>query len=1118
MVTTEKTHEVPTREALLRDLRLELLGPESPDELLKQSPNTRYLVGMLAPNGTAADEAEDEGLEGSAGEGQEDGQVPRAASLDPSSIGISFAALSGSLPITLTATWGEYEKRVREGAAEDVEESTGVERDADPDETVAAKKHVEYDWSRQPIEVTLDLEVAPTGTLEKREIAAGVELQWIARVLEDLVVFSCFLVNARQAPGDRRPPDEDWMYQPQLRVSSTDAAIRARTGSSSAPDPDPDVAAANLLYRDHRELATGHGVAADWTLLPGFTDRASEVRTVVIPDQVVPVVGPAAGEEVGVLEMETLSQAGSSDVRALLGPLEAAYCEWIKNKRAELDSVPQPHRQVGEEHLKHAAWTLGRIREGIELLATDDLALHAFRFANDAMARQLRHSVTVRAKRRSEPPPKIVPAWRPFQIGFILQCLPSIVDGTHKHRSLADLLWFPTGGGKTEAYLGLIAFACSHRRLRPAVPGFDSSAGTTVIMRYTLRLLTIQQFQRALALLCACEEIRESDTATWGTERFTIGLWVGESATPNNYEDSKTALEELKNERHVYEGSPYQILFCPWCGEDIGPAHYRCVDELERTLAYCSSYDCPFGPSSEFGLPALVVDEEIYRNPPSLVLATVDKFARMPFNGRIQALFGRVQQRCPRHGFITSAEAHPQTHRETKAYKAARVEPSRLLAPPDLIIQDELHLISGPLGTLVGLYEVAVQELCRIQGDGFDVVPKVVASTATIRRARRQVEGLFGRDVAVFPPPGLDANDSFFAKSADPDEVPGRRYVGVYAPGKSVKTALVRVYAAMLSRGLAEFEAAPSTTTDAYMTLVGYFNSLRELGGAVRLVEDDVPGRLKVLKRRGYGPLRPIYESQELTSRVGSSQIPARLQQLERTFIDKQQGAYPVDVLLASNMLSVGVDVDRLGLMAVSGQPKTSAEYIQATSRVGRKHPGLIITVFNWIRPRDTSHYERFQHYHETFYRHVEATSVTPFSARARDRALRAVLAAFVRLNRPEGAGERAAGDFMFGDASALRLMQALSARALEATGRDDVRAETELQLQQLVDEWAGLAGKGDPELVYTRYGVGKAKDTRMNLLKAMEQRGGTGVWPAAGSLREVEPEVNVILREGGGA
>jgi len=499
------------------------------------------------------------------------------------------------------------------------------------------------------------------------------------------------------------------------------------------------------------------------------------------------------------------------------------------------------------------------------------------------------------------------------------------------------------------------------------------------------------------------------------------------------------------------------------------------------------------------------------------LLATVDKFAQMAWNGRIQTLYGRVSRHCPRHGFLSSAETHPKTHNASGEHPAVSTKELKTpLGPPELIIQDELHLISGPLGTLVGLYETAVEGLCAREAYGARIRPKVVASTATIRRADRQIEALFAREADVFPPLGLDAADSFFAQEAPPDVRPGRMYVGVYASGKSVKTALVRVYASLLSRAHFEHESAPGPEADSYMTLVGYFNSLRELGGALRLVEDDVPARLRVLRRRGFGPNRLIRKTDELTSRKHSSQIPEVLKRLDLTFADSGEGSYPIDVLLASNMISVGVDIDRLGLMVVSGQPKTSAEYIQATSRVGRKHPGLVVEVYNWSRPRDTSHYERFRNYHETFYRHVEATSVTPFSARARDRALPGVLSSYVRLDGSKMAPQNAADRFDPEDASVIRIVQEIIDRAGKVSTRKDVETETEQQLRNLVAEWANLADHQLP-LVYAASWGGTSKNERLVLLRAMERSNGEGAWPVARSLREVEGEIDVILRNAGG-
>jgi hypothetical protein len=779
----------------------------------------------------------------------------------------------------------------------------------------------------------------------------------------------------------------------------------------------------------------------------------------------------------------------------------------------------------------------GRILEGIELVAANEMARAAFCFANRAMALQRERSVRSLARRRGDPAPALVATrWRPFQLAFILLNLPALVDRRHDHREVADLLWFPTGGGKTEAYLGLTAFVLALRRLREPVGGHRNDLGVAVLMRYTLRLLTVQQFQRATALICACEFLRETE-GTWGDERFSIGLWVGRSATPNLYTDpqgergAKQALERLAN-GHLPRrdgGSPVQLLYCPWCGAGLTrkepgsvekpvPGTYVADDDAARVDIYCADEDCHFSLVTSEGIPAHTVDEQLYRNIPSLVIATVDKFAQMPFNGRIQALFGRVDRYCSRHGYLTAGDRHANSHRASRSAPAAAVVPVLPAEPPDLIIQDELHLIAGPLGTLVGLYETAVDLLASVTVDGHRVGPKVVASTATIRRSEEQIGALFRRRVAVFPPPGIESTDSWFGREVPRDDQPGRLYLGVSAPGKSVKTALVRVYAALLSRARAIHQADPQVG-DPYMTLVGYFNSLRELGGALRLIEDDVPGRIRVLNRRNATtwPRRTLFEREELTSNKRAEEVPKVLDKLERRFTAEspRPGEYPVDTILASNMISVGVDIDRLGLMVVNGQPKTTAEYIQATSRIGRQPPGLVVTVFNWTRPRDMSHYERFRSYHGALYRFVEATSVTPFSSRARDKGLEGVLTSLVRLGDPNLAGEQDAGNFDAADTWVREAVEVLANRAGAIKG-STVATHTHQEALADLDRWTDVA---EPDMLcYSRRGLGpRARETapdKRYLIDSQEDRNREGVFSAPGSLREVESEIHVYLQD----
>jgi hypothetical protein len=733
-------------------------------------------------------------------------------------------------------------------------------------------------------------------------------------------------------------------------------------------------------------------------------------------------------------------------------------------------------------------------------------------------------------------------SWRAFQLAFILLNLPSLTDIHHEERShatdaVADLLWFPTGGGKTEAYLGLTAYTLGLRRLQGDIEGRSGEDGVAVLMRYTLRLLTLQQFQRAATLVCACEVLRRDAPKTWGKTPFRIGLWVGRKTTPNTVAQSAEAIAQIRSGGYVSGtiGSPAQLTYCPWCGTPIDPGKDIEVHEgpstQDRTLMFCgdSLGDCPFSrkKSPREGLPVVVVDDEIYRNPPSLLIATVDKFAQMPWKGEVQMLFGIVNGYCPRHGFRSPEIEDAMSHQAANGLPAVKTVACPPLRPPDLIIQDELHLISGPLGSMVSLYETAVDELCGWKVGGKNIRPKVIASTATIRRAAEQVKNLFLRDVQIFPPHGSEIGDNFFSIQRKPSAAfPGRRYLGLCAFGKRYPVALIRVYVAAMAAAQKLYQDHDNAA-DPWMTAIGYFNSIRELAGTRRLVEDDIRARLRDADERGLAKrLVRIGAVEELTSRKGGTDIPRILDRLELTFNQAQEQArdaqrkagqrvdppYPYDAVLATNMISVGVDVDRLGLMVVAGQPKTTAEYIQATSRVGRQHPGLVITLFNWARPRDLSHFESFEHYHDTFYQHVEALSVTPFAARALDRGLSGILVALVRLAQERLNANDKAGGLKGSDPELKAAIDAIIARAQSVTGSAEVVDEVRKMLIDRRGDWLKRVQRAkDHKLGYEEEGQG---------VVALLKKPSSDPWDrftCLNSLRDVEPSVQLILSEGTG-
>jgi ATP-dependent helicase YprA (DUF1998 family) len=560
------------------------------------------------------------------------------------------------------------------------------------------------------------------------------------------------------------------------------------------------------------------------------------------------------------------------------------------------------------------------------------------------------------------------------------------------------------------------------------------------------------------------------------------------------------------------------LTSCPWCGSEIAPGREIRVDrDLGRTFVYCGDKygRCEFSQakSKNLGLPVLVVDDEIYRHPPSMLIATVDKFAMMAWRGQVRALFGKANRECPRHGLLWPEADCNGNHTKKGSLEAVKVKEITPIRPPDLIIQDEFHLISGPLGTMVGLYETAVDELSTWAVDGKAIRPKIVASTATVRKAEEQVNNVFLRRVSVFPPHGLDVEDNFFSVQRSVEDKPGRLYMGICSPGSSRPAVLIRVYVALLTAAQSLFQRF-GAAADPYMTVVGYFNSLRELGGMRRLAEDDVQTRayrvqMSDVKRPGLSQ-RSVRIVDELTSRVSNKEIPKKLDQLEVKFKPtwEKGETRAIDIVLATNMLSVGVDVNRIGLMVVNGQPKNTAEYIQATSRVGRSFPGLVCTVLTWSRPRDLSHYETFEHYHATFYKHVEAQSVTPFAARALDRGLTGAMVSLLRLeNDSMNPNPGAQSLDSSGKAEALRARKVLSERAWKVKDKA-ARATADSMTADRIDRWVKEAVKAGRRLGYeTARGQGD--------LAALLKKPGALAWDeftVPMSMREVEPGVQLIM------
>lgn len=1137
------------RDRLYISMVKELLGPRGDSsEVMDRDPRDEYVTGILEPQDYDRGLIENYGNSDIgmfvAEEEHEEDDTDRSndfeispANLDaralPKSMGLSFVINSDKKPlIDFCVTWARY---VKEGDKWRRTPDKSIQRNIDVNEL---RKEV---WRPSP----------------------GVRVVLRSIQLEDKIWHvSIYLVNETKIK--KYPTTHDLIFQPQIRVHFHEGVFAIPVDRKRISGYEEKHL--ELLYSELQNLARGHMCGATWKKIDPERPFKNK-ESILIPDDIkglpdedrVIFINPDVRTEflpsysiiqstVEIEDIEGMKKddtdagrlAEKWDSSALMEPLKKIvdeYSRWIESQKSIAKTL-KTHKEIADENLEKCERAVTRINEGIKLLEKDDVRL-AFCFMNKVMDLQ---SMWTRKQHL---------VWRPFQLAFILQCLPSIEDYHHDDRKKCDLLWYPTAGGKTEAYLGLMVFTLALRRLRKDKEGL-SSAGTAIISRYTLRLLTIQQFRRTLTAITTCEYLRiknwlpqgmkSSIESVWGTTRFSIGLWLGGDITPNilvdhtGWDNTRRiatryvgAVGILKyshlrsnrpGERVSFQGEePAQVLKCPSCDTVLSvpstglsgteheiywiikadtkpqlkaagldytiftvrkvevhqlpnPGYYvvqvqftinadklkdesirewwrQHVQKVLRATLVCSAASrpgyfireapnvhrspvdfeihCPnpkcelnnvewfeaiptqngiiyYTPLEPFAIPskrnftqgmiipAYTIDAQVYARCPSIVIATVDKFARLPFEPRATSIFGNVNRYDDIWGYYRDV-APPDTGKA----KQGNVTSVTGFVPPELIAQDELHLIEGPLGSMVGLYETAIDLLCTRVLNKKPVYPKYVASTATTRQASTQVSSLYNRELRQFPPPGITSLDNFFSKAdeahpLDSDKA-GRLYVGVCSPGKGPQTPTARIWASLLQeserirrQGTGKVEG----DLEYFWMVVGYFNAIRELAAARSLYRQDIPEWMKHMDGDANARVIEDFNLLELHSNVDSAEIPAILDQLE-----KSDSA--VDAVMATSMFGTGVDIDRLSLMIVHGQPKTTASYIQATGRVGRKKGALVVTFLRSTRPRDLDHYEFFTGYHRALHRYVEPVTVAPFSPRACDRGLGPVAVAILR-------------------------------------------------------------------------------------------------------------------------
>ncbi len=1094
------------REEILKAVRMDLIGPQSENEELDEMPTNSYITGMLFPADTEMSEDENYDAQNFETDFKEDNDTgntmedvdpdddkPKGGFKKQSSLGVSCYIRSDVTMLNTNIAWGTYEKE----SVKVMATIKGVEKEV---------TKTLYVREQENDVVTIDMRSFDRFTKIPLNRDSHLVLHVVKMNLEDgNTMLSVYLYNQRPS-GDNEKEYEKVLYQVELTLCDDQRSPVFLPEHKCRKIELED----EYYYESRAVYARGRGCAATWEKTTD-SENAIEIKSMFIPDYEINGVSPNIPDfEKNTFSMRFMSLTKNRNATIeRLSMLSNLYKKWIDELNDSHLMKNPSFIPKGQKIIAECQTAQKRIQKGIELLATNENAFSAFCFMNQAMYMQ--RSIAMFGKKNSQGIPCSLSdftkedhsEWRPFQIAFVLLNLFGCMDPASDERKNVDLLYFPTGGGKTEAYLGLIAFVIGYRRLTaPLCSEYEKDGGVTVFLRYTLRLLTTQQRDRLIKLIVAAEMIREKHPDIYGNSRISIGFWVGGGVTPNNFSD----YDDREKRKDFLRKVSKQVIICPCCGKPIEQSDYEVDSKLQTVKITCSNNKCYFYKHDNHTLPVYLIDSEIYRKCPTVIISTVDKFARLPWDEKTGLLFGNADRYCARCGYVAKGEGHKSRHNKTADLPSADVVDVRPFYPPELIIQDELHLITGPLGTIYGGYENIVEELCSITEDDKKILPKYIVSTATIKNAGEQIRCLYGRNkYSQFPPSGIDIRDSYFIKEISLEEKPFRKYAGICGNGQSVKTTLLRTYSIILE---AAFELSRKEEfrdfIDPYYTLIGYFNSIRELGGAVRLLEDDIKSRIERLQKKyGHEIQRYLRRTKEITSRIPSYEIAKVLEDLtipyDKNKADNKQDCY--DVVIATNMIAVGMDVDRLGLMTVVGQPKQNSEYIQATSRVGRSYPGIVFTVYNPYRPRDLSHYENFEGFHSQLYRYVEGTTATPFSARARDRVLHAIVVALLRLQNEHMAPNAGANEISNITEAILQQMKEKILNRVKVVAHK-AYYDVEKEINLFIEDWIALSTE-EKTLTYFINDIGLERFNR--LLNYYDKFCTPKEKPTLNSMREVE-------------
>lgn len=848
----------------------------------------------------------------------------------------------------------------------------------------------------------------------------------------------------------------------------------------------------DYLYREKLAFGIGHNTACTWENAQS-PNTPQWIKSTFLPDYDVKSQSSETDKINGeILNIKNLSVYNTDKESTIsnLTKVADAYKDWIEDERKSANG-----NELGLKNIVKCEQIYKRINNGIKLLSENDNALRAFQLANTAIYLQMfQNSKHFNKKKegyevweRSEVlqhkfdeyrnlpfPTNKEPEWRPFQLAFILQCLASFVEENSDEKELIDLLYFPTGGGKTEAYLAVSAFLIFWRRLQYP----DSYDGVNIIIRYTLRLLSAQQFERASKMILACEFIRNSYNDL-GDNKVSIGFWVGKQTIPNFLKDASQKLEATQkklNKGDRYVINPFQLSNCQWCNSKIisrilerDTTHQIGHRANKQLQSYCLNESCHFSEKNG-GLPIVLIDEDIYSKPPTILFATVDKFAALAWKGEATTFFNNGSNR-----------------------------------KPELIIQDELHLLNGTLGSLVGLFENALLKLCDN--------PKIIASTATVKNVDKQIQGLYGREARVFPQYATNSDDTFFSKVIEESK---RKYIGILPTGKTTVVTNLQLLASLLYARLEIWKRTTDKSgADNFWTILSYFKSLKEIGRFSNKINSELKRvveqiQVRLLDNNYPNNLNHYYLAQrslELTSRIPNEKIKRNLDKLDTQFTGDIKQRKAIDLVLATNMISVGLDVGRLGIIVMNGMPPNTAEYIQASSRVARKNEGLVITLYDPFNSRDLSYYEDFVQFHKTFYKQVEPLSVTPFAENALDKMLFTLIVAYFRHSTPYTSNNMA--NALLDDKVKTELRNNLiQLFQNHQFAQDNLQLITE-KIDDILRDWRTKAEDLEDLKYYWR---DRPKESL--IVPIQEKKNDDETLTAMQSMRSVEPSAEILIRQ----